>query len=120
MLVVYHDRTVLVSNPTEFPDVTDTSNRVKRVEEPIVKATIIVPEGKSTSFRPNHPGLTSSSSPLISSVPGRDAGPLLRQSRRRGRIQIPRRLGELLSAHHDVYHAPERDRHGLFRQTQEP
>ncbi|TFY82986.1 hypothetical protein EWM64_g1028 [Hericium alpestre] len=42
--VVYRDRTVLVSNPTEFPDVVDTSSRVKEVQEPTVKATIIVPE----------------------------------------------------------------------------
>ncbi|KAH7926649.1 GTP-binding protein lepa [Leucogyrophana mollusca] len=42
--VVYKDRTVLVSNPTEFPDVTDTSSKVKEVQEPVVKASIIVPE----------------------------------------------------------------------------
>jgi translation factor GUF1, mitochondrial len=44
---VYRDRTVMVSNPTEFPDVTDSASRVKEVQEPIVKATIIVPEGLS-------------------------------------------------------------------------
>jgi translation elongation factor EF-4 len=43
--VVYRDRTVLISNPTEFPDVTDTSVKVNEVQEPVVKATIIVPEG---------------------------------------------------------------------------
>ncbi|KAI0306413.1 GTP-binding protein lepa [Multifurca ochricompacta] len=35
--VVYKDRTVVVSNPTDFPDVVDTP-------EPIAKASIIVPE----------------------------------------------------------------------------
>jgi translation elongation factor EF-4 len=44
--VVYRDRTVTVSNPTEFPDVTDTSTRLVEVREPVVKATIIVPEGR--------------------------------------------------------------------------
>jgi translation elongation factor EF-4 len=42
--VHYKDRTVTVSNPTEFPDVTDVASHVKEVQEPIVKATIIVPE----------------------------------------------------------------------------
>jgi hypothetical protein len=38
---------VLVSNPTEFPDVTDPNSKVKEVQEPIVKASIIVPDGQS-------------------------------------------------------------------------
>ncbi|KAH9079584.1 GTP-binding protein lepa [Lactarius deliciosus] len=42
--VVYRDRTVIVSNPTDFPDITDTSMHVREVQEPIVKASIIVPE----------------------------------------------------------------------------
>jgi len=42
--VVYRDRTVMVSNPTDFPDVVDTSAHVRQVQEPIVKASIIVPE----------------------------------------------------------------------------
>ncbi|KAH9966832.1 GTP-binding protein lepa [Russula dissimulans] len=42
--VVYRDRTVMVSNPTDFPDVVDTSAHVREVQEPIVKASIIVPE----------------------------------------------------------------------------
>ncbi|KAI9458268.1 GTP-binding protein lepa [Russula earlei] len=42
--VVYKDRTVMVSNPTDFPDVVDTSAHVCEVQEPIVKASIIVPE----------------------------------------------------------------------------
>ncbi|KAG6376243.1 GTP-binding protein lepa [Boletus reticuloceps] len=42
--VVYKDRTVIVSNPTEFPDLSDSSSGVKQVQEPVVKATIIVPE----------------------------------------------------------------------------
>ena len=43
--VIYRDRTVFVSNPTDFPEVTDVAAHVKEVQEPIVKATIIVPEG---------------------------------------------------------------------------
>jgi translation factor GUF1, mitochondrial len=39
------DRTVIVSNPTDFPDTTDTASKVKQVQEPVVKASIIVPEG---------------------------------------------------------------------------
>jgi len=50
--VVYRDRTVIVSNPTDFPDVVDTSAHVREVQEPIVKATIIVPEGLSALTRP--------------------------------------------------------------------
>ncbi|KAF9246426.1 P-loop containing nucleoside triphosphate hydrolase protein [Melanogaster broomeanus] len=42
--VVYTDRTITVSNPTEFPDLSDSSLRVKAVQEPVVKASIIVPE----------------------------------------------------------------------------
>ncbi|THH17115.1 hypothetical protein EW146_g3636 [Bondarzewia mesenterica] len=42
--VVYKDKTVFVSNPTDFPDITDPSAKVREVQEPIVKATIIVPE----------------------------------------------------------------------------
>ncbi|KAI0341647.1 GTP-binding protein lepa [Trametopsis cervina] len=42
--VIYRDRTALVSNPTDFPEVLDVSAHVKEVQEPIVKASIIVPE----------------------------------------------------------------------------
>ncbi|OCH88190.1 GTP-binding protein lepa [Obba rivulosa] len=42
--VVYKDRIVTVSNPTEFPDVSDATCQVKEVQEPIVKASIIVPQ----------------------------------------------------------------------------
>lgn len=50
-LVVYKERsgesTVIVSNPTDFPDTADGSqSRVKEILEPVVKATIIVPEGR--------------------------------------------------------------------------
>jgi len=36
----------MISNPTEFPDTSDTSSKVKEVQEPIVNASIIVPEGQ--------------------------------------------------------------------------
>ncbi|KZV65916.1 GTP-binding protein lepa [Peniophora sp. CONT] len=42
--VVYRDREVIVSNPTDFPDLSDGTNRVKEVHEPVVRATIIVPD----------------------------------------------------------------------------
>ncbi|EIM89825.1 GTP-binding protein lepa [Stereum hirsutum FP-91666 SS1] len=42
--VVYKDRTVDVSNPTDFPDVTDASAGLREIQEPVVKASIIVPE----------------------------------------------------------------------------
>lgn len=45
--MVYRDRTVIVSNPTDFPDVVDTAAHVREVQEPIVKTSIIVPEGSS-------------------------------------------------------------------------
>lgn len=42
--VVYKDgKEEFISNPAEFPDVTDTKFRVDRVEEPMVNATIFVP-----------------------------------------------------------------------------
>ena len=34
-----------MSNPTDFPDITDAASKVKEVQEPVVKASIIVPEG---------------------------------------------------------------------------
>lgn len=44
--VVYRDRTVLVSNPTDFPDTVDSGSRVREVQEPVVKASIILPQGQ--------------------------------------------------------------------------
>ena len=43
--VVYQNKEVTISNPTEFPEVSDTGHRVKEIQEPVVKASIIVPEG---------------------------------------------------------------------------
>ncbi|KAK7054639.1 Translation factor guf1 mitochondrial [Paramarasmius palmivorus] len=43
--VVYRDgKETFVSNPTEFPDAGDPASKVKEIQEPIVKASIIVPE----------------------------------------------------------------------------
>ncbi|KAJ7219510.1 P-loop containing nucleoside triphosphate hydrolase protein [Mycena pura] len=42
--IVYKDSEVCVSNPTEFPDAIDVSSKVKEVQEPVVRASIIVPE----------------------------------------------------------------------------
>lgn len=44
--IVYRDRTVTVSNPTDFPDTIDSGSRVREVQEPVVKASIIVPQGQ--------------------------------------------------------------------------
>ncbi|CAL1705284.1 unnamed protein product [Somion occarium] len=41
--VVYRDRTVMVSNPTDFPD-PEAMIKVKDIQEPIVSTTIIVPQ----------------------------------------------------------------------------
>ncbi|KAF8512280.1 P-loop containing nucleoside triphosphate hydrolase protein [Gautieria morchelliformis] len=41
--IVYKDRTRIISNPTEFPDVQDPRTQVVEVQEPMVKASIIVP-----------------------------------------------------------------------------
>lgn len=46
--VVYRDREEIISNPTDFPDSTDTTVHVKETQEPVVKASIIVPDGKLT------------------------------------------------------------------------
>ena len=57
--VVYREKNgekeVTISNPTDFPDVTDVNiSKVKAVLEPIVKATIIVPHGMLTCFSVEH------------------------------------------------------------------
>lgn len=48
--VVYKDKEVIVSNPTDFPDVGDMGIRVKEIQEPVVKASIIVPEGLCSPY----------------------------------------------------------------------
>ena len=35
----------MISNPTQFPEVGDAGQRIKEIQEPVVKASIIVPEG---------------------------------------------------------------------------
>ncbi|GJJ12546.1 Translation factor guf1 mitochondrial [Clathrus columnatus] len=42
--VVYKNTTKIISNPTEFPDVDDARCQIVEVQEPMVKAAIIVPE----------------------------------------------------------------------------
>lgn len=42
--VIYRDQTVIVSNPTDFPDEWGTASHVREVQEPMVKASILVPE----------------------------------------------------------------------------
>ncbi|KAG7092701.1 Translation factor guf1 mitochondrial, variant 2 [Marasmius oreades] len=42
--VIYKDnKEAYISNPTEFPDASDPSSKVKEIQEPIVRASIIVP-----------------------------------------------------------------------------
>lgn len=49
--VIYRTtKEVFISNPTEFPEVADTASRVREIQEPIVKASIIVPEGSPIRF----------------------------------------------------------------------
>ncbi|KAI6045535.1 P-loop containing nucleoside triphosphate hydrolase protein [Pisolithus marmoratus] len=42
--VIYRDQMLIVSNPTDFPDEWGPTSRVREVQEPMVKASIIVPE----------------------------------------------------------------------------
>ncbi|PPQ99995.1 hypothetical protein CVT26_009277 [Gymnopilus dilepis] len=42
--IIYKDKEVIISNPTDFPDVGDLGIRVREIQEPVVKASIIVPE----------------------------------------------------------------------------
>lgn len=49
--MIYKDKTVVVSNPTDFPDEWGPASRVRAVEEPVVNASIIVPEGAQTVSR---------------------------------------------------------------------
>lgn len=46
-LVVWNDgKETYISNPTDFPDAGDKNSwKVKEIQEPVVKATIIVPQG---------------------------------------------------------------------------
>ena len=44
-IVIYRDGTSkLIRNPTEFPDPMEMQNKVSKLQEPIVLATIILPE----------------------------------------------------------------------------
>ena len=43
--MIYGDRQEFISNPTAFPDVTDSTSKVKEIQEPTVRASIIVPQG---------------------------------------------------------------------------
>jgi translation elongation factor EF-4 len=71
LIVVYRDRTVIVSNPTDFPDIVDSSMQVREVQEPIVKATIIIPEGLSALIK------TEFANQTTYRISRRDDGPLL-------------------------------------------
>ncbi|KAJ3999187.1 P-loop containing nucleoside triphosphate hydrolase protein [Lentinula boryana] len=43
--IIYTDGTrKFVSNPTEFPDMSESTTKVREIQEPVVKASIIVPE----------------------------------------------------------------------------
>ena len=50
--VVWKDgRETLISNPTEFPDMEAMVFKIKKVQEPVVNASIIVPEGEPLMHR---------------------------------------------------------------------
>lgn len=51
--VVYRDRTVIVSNPTDFPETHEEIGTLLEVREPMVNATIIVPQGQSAGLLNN-------------------------------------------------------------------
>ncbi|GJE96452.1 elongation factor 4 [Phanerochaete sordida] len=43
--VIWRDgKETFISNPTDFPDVTDSTVQVREIQEPVVKASIIVPQ----------------------------------------------------------------------------
>lgn len=43
--VIWRDgKETYISNPTDFPDVTDSTSGVREIQEPVVKASIIVPQ----------------------------------------------------------------------------
>jgi translation elongation factor EF-4 len=54
--VIYKDKEGIISNPTDFPDVSDIGVRVKSIQEPVVNASIIVPEGMyfTLTYNPNN------------------------------------------------------------------
>ena len=109
LLVVYRDRTVIVSNPTDFPDVVDTSTHVREVQEPIVKASIIVPEGLSAHMR------TKPLNQTVHRIPWRNDGPLLRAQSGGCRPSLSRDLrGDLKPCHVDMCPASKRNCGGLF------
>ena len=43
--VVYTDRTVMISNPTDFPDAHEDTSKLREIREPMVTSRIIVPQG---------------------------------------------------------------------------
>ena len=76
-LVVYRDgKERFVSNPTEFPDTGDATSKVVEIQEPIVKATIIVPEGMYLCLEHNH-SLPNSSHSMCYRILRSHDGPVL-------------------------------------------
>lgn len=108
-LVIYwrDNKEVYVSNPTDFPDVNDSTLRVKEVQEPIVKASIIVPEG---TYSINTLGTDATYSLLR--IFWRNAGPVLLQTRRGHGSQIPRLWYRFFLSHHAHMH-PSLERNRL-------
>jgi len=100
-LVLYwnSDKEFLVSNPTDFPDVSDSTSRVKEIQEPIVKATIIVPEGMGAALSFLTYSLKSTR------ILRWNAGSLLCKTRRRFESQIPRLWARILFSYHAYMHS---------------
>jgi translation elongation factor EF-4 len=86
LLLVLHwrdNKEVYISNPTNFPDVSDTTLRVKEIQEPVVKASIIVPEGTRKVISLIYANL------IVGRVFRGHDGTLLFTARRGSRAQIP-------------------------------
>lgn len=60
-LVIWNDdKETYISNPTDFPDAGDKNSwKVKEIQEPVVKASIIVPQGIPRSLHFGKVSLTS-------------------------------------------------------------
>ena len=145
--VLHRDgKTSIVSNPTDFPEPADfaSGGRAKAVQEPIVKASIIVPESQY------HLAISSTSSflfpvahdcfsrtPLLLFTASHRADPTapfdrVFQRDDGARVRAPWDGPGLATARcgrggfrgrpraHACDFAPGRDRHRLFRQTQKP
>lgn len=116
-LVIYKDKEGIISNPTDFPDVSDIGVRVKSIQEPVVNASIIVPEGMS--FALIHIQKINDE-PLTLRVFWWHDGTLLLPSRWRSRTSLPRLRNNLGQDHIDLRSSSQRNRYRLLWSTKKP